>query len=735
MTVRERSPEGEQTTRAAELIEELTLAEKVGQLVGTYIGSMDRDISIEEAKELVVDSHVGTVAAFGIGVSLYHDAERVTELANELQETALEETRHGIPLLLPVDAVHGHAYVNQATVFPHGLGMAATRRDEFAETGGEITAAEMRATGANLNYGPTCDVARDPRWGRTFETYGESPLLCGSFASAAIRGLESSTDGPRVAATAKHFPAYSEPEAGEDAAVVDRSTSTIHQLFVPPFEKAIDAGASVVMPCYNSIDGEPAHGSTRYLTELLRERLGFDGAVLSDWGGIDMLHEDHRVTASQRDSGRQAIQAGLDQISIGREEYADHLVSLVEDGELSEERIDEAALRILELKESLGLFEDPFVDVETVTEEIGTPEHRNVAREVARESQTLLQNEDDLLPLSRDLDSILVTGPNADSLRHQYGGWSVQHPERDSGVTVKDGIESAVGDETTVRYEQGATMTETIDLGAVEEAATESDVAVVTVGENWYFHEFGPQDVAGETGTYPTRSKLSLSDAQQELLETVHATGTPVVLAVITGRPLAVDWAAENVPAILYSYYPGSEGGRAIADVLFGDHNPSGRLPISIPRSEGDLPTRFNHYAHPTPIGDDEHPDTYDPLFAFGDGESYTEFVCEELEVSASTIGPAESVEATITVENVGDRTGAHALDFFLTDRVSSRVRPVREHVAFTKVELEPGESTTVTATIPNEAMAVTDSRGRTTVESGEFELTCEGESTTFAVR
>ncbi|GAB7017416.1 glycoside hydrolase family 3 N-terminal domain-containing protein [Halostagnicola bangensis] len=718
-----------------ELIDELSLPQKVGQLVGTYVGSMDRDISLEDAREMVIDSHVGTVAAFGIGVSNHHDPVRVAKMANELQRTALEETEHGIPLLLPVDAVHGHAYVNGATIFPHGLGVAATRNTDHAFGAGAITATEMRATGANVNYGPTCDVARDPRWGRTFETYGESPLLCGAFAGATVRGLESAENGPRVAATVKHFPAYGDPEAGEDAAVVDRSPTTVHQQLLPPFREAIDAGGSLVMPCYNSIDGEPAHGSRRYLTELLRERLGFDGAVVSDWGGVDMLHEDHRVTASQRDSARTALEAGLDQISIGRRAYADHLVSLVDDGELSEGRINEAVRRILELKQNLDLFENPYVDIDRETSVLGADNHRERAYQAALESQTLLKNEEDLLPLSPDLDSILVAGPNADSLRNQYGGWSVQQPEPDSGVTVREGIERAVGPDATVRYEQGATTTKVVDLEAASSSAEGSDVAVLALGENWYFHEFGPQELVGTTGENPTRSQLELPSAQRELLEAVWKTGTPTVLVLITGRPLSIPWADEHVPAIVQSYYPGSEGGRAVSDVLFGKRNPSGRLPISVPRSTGHLPTRFNHLAHPTPIGSDEHPETYDPLYEFGHGESYTEFACENLEVGNDEIGSAESVTARITVENVGDRAGTRALDFFLRDRVSSRVRPVREHVGFTTVDLEPGAAATAGITVPNESLAVTDSRGRMTVESGTFEVSCAGETTSFDVR
>ncbi|SEQ91559.1 glycoside hydrolase family 3 N-terminal domain-containing protein [Natrinema salaciae] len=715
-------------------LERMTLAEKAGQLVGAFVGSMgDVDLNVDDAAALVRDAGVGTIAAFGIGVSTYHDPERVAEIANRLQRVALEETRHGIPLLLPVDAVHGHAYVDGATVFPHGLGVAATRNPALARTAGEITAAEMRATGATLNYGPTCDVARDPRWGRTFETYGESPLLCGTFARETVRGLESDEGSPRVAATAKHFPAYGDPAGGEDAAAVDRSPSTIHQLFVPPFVEAIDAGASVVMPCYNSIDGEPAHGSRRYLTELLRERLGFDGPVASDWGGIDHLHEDHRVTATQRDSARTTIEAGLDLISIGREEYAAHVRDLVESGELSEERLDEAVARILALKASLGLFEDPYVDVETVRTTIGSSAHRAAALRAARESQTLLEN-DGVLPLSADVDSILVAGPNAASLRNQYGGWSVQEPDPASGSTILDGLETRAGDELTVRYEQGATLRERRDLDAAADAAADADVAVVAVGEGWYYHEFGPRELVGPTGSFPTRSQLELPPAQRDLLEAVHETGTPLVVVAIAGRPLSLSWSAANADALLYSYYPGSEGGEAIADVLFGNYNPSGRLPISVPRSADDLLTTFNHFAHPTPIGADEHPDTYDPLYEFGHGESYTEFVCSDLSVADSRIGPAESIAASITVENVGDRPGDRSLDFFLRDEVSSRVRPVCEHVGFARVSLAPGESTTAEVTIPNDALAVTDSSGRTAVEPGTFELSCEGCSATVTV-
>ncbi|WP_049926902.1 glycoside hydrolase family 3 N-terminal domain-containing protein [Halopiger goleimassiliensis] len=714
------------------ILEDLTLEEKVGQLVGTWIGSMGEDVTVADAKTLVKEANLGTVAAFGIGVSWFHDPERVAEVANEMQRTAIEETDHGIPLLLPVDAVHGHAYVDHAAVFPHGLGIAATRNPALARTAGTVTATEMRATGATVNYGPTGDVVRDPRWGRTFETFGESTLLCREFASETIRGLESS-DGDRVAATIKHFPAYGDPTGGEDTGAVECSQATLYRDFLPPFEAAIDAGASIVMPCYNAVNGDPAHGSKRLLTELLRERLCFDGPVVSDWGGVDHLHEDHGVTRDQRDSARRSVEAGLDSISIGRAEYAEHLRDLVESGELSEARIDDAVRRILRLKIDLGLFEDPYVDPVSAPEIVGTEEHRRTARKAARESQTLLKN-DGVLPLDPGLDEILVAGPNADSLRNQLGGWSVQEPEPDAGTTLLEGVQSVVSDHTTVRYERGAGIAKPDDVDAAVDAATDADAAVVALGENWYYHEFGPQEIAGETGAFPTRTELELPDAQRTLLERLHETGTPTVLVLITGRPLAIEWAAEKIPAVLMSYYPGSEGGTAIAETLFGVHNPSGRLPITVPRSTAHLPSHFDQLAHPTPIGDDEHPDSYDPLFPFGHGLSYTEFEIRDVAVADDVIGPGEDVTASVTVANVGDRAGARALDLFLRDEVASRVRPVREHVAFDKVSLEAGETTTVDLTVPNRALGVVDEDGRRTVEPGTFRLFCGEQSATLEV-
>ncbi|WP_101295279.1 glycoside hydrolase family 3 N-terminal domain-containing protein [Halegenticoccus soli] len=738
--------------RVERLLDRMTLAEKVGQCCGAFVGTLGGVTNTASDVEAMIDSHhVGSVTPFGVAVSPYDTPREAAALANRLQRHAVEETRLGIPLFVPVDAVHGHAYVAGATVFPHNLGLAATWNPDLAERAAAATAAELRATGATGNYAPTCDVARDQRWGRTFETFGESPRLCAAMAAAAVRGYQGDGVGGEgtVAATPKHFPAYGQPSRGEDAAPVDVSPTTLRRVFLPPFAACVDAGAAAVMPCYNSIDGEPAHGSKRYLDDLLRGDLGFEGVVLSDWNGVEMLHADHRVAADRREAVRMAVEAGVDVASIGGPPHAEALLALVEAGEIDEETLDERVRRVLSLKIRLGLFDDPYVDPDAAPAALGTDEHREIAYEAARQSMTLLKN-DGSLPLSPDLDRVLVTGPNADDLHNQFGGWSVfegpvpgSAPVPDGGdgevepvgLTVREGLERALDGDATVRYERGAGVRDVDDLDAVREGATDADAAVVVLGEGWYLHEFGPRELAGgDRGTFPTRSELGLPDAQRRLLRTVHETGTPTILVLVTGRPLSIPWAAERVPAILMAYYPGSAGGRAVADVLFGRRDPGGRLPVSIPRSTGHLPTRFNHLPHPHPIGDEEHPPSYDPLFAFGHGLSYAAFEYSDFEVSPDTIPPDGTATASVTVENVGERSGDEVVQLYLRDDVSSRVRPVRELCGFRRVALEAGEERRIRVPVDRRALAVAGPDGSRRVEPGTFTLTCGGRETTLTV-
>ncbi|KTG11349.1 glycosyl hydrolase [Haloprofundus marisrubri] len=715
------------------LLDEMTLHEKAAQLAGTYVGTMGETRTVEDAAEMVRDHGIGFVTPFGYGASPHRDSEEVVEIANELQRIAREETRLGIPILIPIDAIHGNAYVEDTTVFPHNMAVAAARDRTLAEQIGTVTATEVAATGSSLTYGPTCDVARDPRWGRAFETFGESPYLVGELASAKARGIR---DAPvDVAAMAKHFPAYGEPERGEDASPVDKSLSSLYRDFLPPFEKVLDEGVEGIMPSYNSINGEPSHGSHYWLTEVLREQLGFDGYVASDWNGINMLYENHRVADTRREAIRQSFTAGVDVHSLGEQGHVEHIVSLVEDGAIDEAAVDSSVARVLRLKSDLGLFDDPFVDSETATETLGAETHRGISLDAARKSLTLLENDDDCLPFDSNVDNLLVAGPNADELTSQVGGWSLKETDELDGITIKDGIEAQVSDETTVQYERGSGIAEPDDVDAAVAAAKEADAAVVVLGENWYLHEFGPQDVNGPTERFPNRADLSLPDAQRDLLERILETGTPTALVLVSGRPLALPWAAENADAILHAYYPGADGGTAVAETLFGDNNPSGKLPISVPRSEGQLPVRHNYLPHPYPIGEDEHLPSYDPLWPFGHGLSYTTFEYRSLSVSNETVGEGDSVTVSATLANTGDHAGEEVVELFGGREYSSVVTPVEELVEFERVALEPGEERTVEFEVPVAAFDVVRPDGTSRFEAGTLSLRCEGlEATLEAV-
>ncbi|WP_256392937.1 glycoside hydrolase family 3 N-terminal domain-containing protein [Natronoarchaeum rubrum] len=712
--------------RVSDLLDRMTLEEKIGQLAGSYVGILDDGPhEVDDVIDEIEEYHVGSVAPFGWGGSPNESADDAVDAARRLQTHAVEETRLGIPLLFAADAIHGHAYIKESTVFPSNLGAAATWSPDLLERAAEITAAEMRATGAAQNYSPTCDVVRDPRWGRTGETFGESPFLVGKLAASEVRGYQGEElDENSVLATAKHFPAYGAPTRGEDAAPVDVSTHTLRNMLLPPFEAALEAGVGSVMPCYNSIDGEPAHGSHRFLTGLLREELGFDGVVVSDWNGISQLHEEHRTAGGPVEAARQTHFAGLDIGSVAGGNHAKHVQELAERGELSEQLIEDSARRVLRAKFALGLFENPYPDGEA-HDLLGAPEHLDTAREVVRKSLTLLQNDGDLLPLESGVDEVFVTGPNADEIVHQNGGWSCNADAGVPGTTIRQGIADAVDEETSVSYESGSGIAEATDVGAAAERAAEADVAVVALGEDWYLHEFGPSaETTGKTGEFPTRGELSLPDAQRELVEAISETGTPIVAVLVSGRPLAVEWLAEEVSSILMAYYPGRVGGEVIAETLFGDAEPGGRLPISIPRSAETLPTYFNHKPHPHPIGADEHPPSYDPLFEFGHGLSYTSLDYESIELSEETIAPGDAVTVRTTVANTGDRHGSEVVQVFGRDEFSSVVTPVRELWAFERLELEPGERATVDLEIDPDELGLFDRSRDGRADAGSARIT-----------
>lgn len=729
--------------RVQDLMDRMTLPEKVGQMVGTAPAMREGVETLDDLKNQIKQHEIGAIAPFGHGGAPWVTPQDCVHVANELQKFALNNTRLGIPILMYVDADHGHAYIKGSTVFPHNLGMAATKDANLVRQAAAATAREIAATGGHQNLNPVCGVGREPRWGRVYETFGESPYLCAEMSVAAIRGYQGSDHGEegRVIATPKHFPAYSEPVRGEDASPVEISEYTLRRVFLPAFKAAIDAGARSIMPAYNDINGYPVHGSRKYLTDLLRGELGFSGFVVSDWNGVYMLHYDHNTARSVDEAVLQTTDAGLDIASVAGAEHVEALVELVRAGEISERRVDETVRRVLRAKFRLGLFEDPFVETDRVQSVLGCDAHRELAKKAVDRSVTLLKNDKNLLPFSTDIDNILVTGPNADNLRHQFGGWSTADEPLPPGTTVLEGIRSTVDNETSVEYEPGSDLTEAIDIPEATSKAKQADVAVVVVGESGYLHEFGRSDT--DVGEFPTRSQLTLPSVQRELIQAVHATGTPTVVVLVSGRPLAIEWTAKHVPAILMAYHPGSEGGAGIADILFGNVNPSGTLPISFPRSEGHLPTRFNHRPHPRPIEGDpaddsdrqtEHPDSYDPLFAFGHGLSYSTFEINSIELSNTRVGPEGRLEATVQVANHGCRDGRTAIHLYCRDEFSSRVTPVRELVGIETQHVPAEETIQVTVPISVEDLGVIQTDGRQTTEPGEFTIEAGEVSANFTV-
>ncbi|WP_436906921.1 glycoside hydrolase family 3 N-terminal domain-containing protein [Halosimplex marinum] len=718
--------------RVSDLLDRMTVEEKAGQLVGTWAGEMHREVDVAEVKALVREHHVGCAAPFGWGGSAGTEVGEIVDIVNELQRVATEETRLGIPLFFNVDAVHGHAYVAGSAVFPNGLGAAATWDPDLVEAGARVTATEVAATGAHQNYGPTCDVGRDPRWGRVFETFGESPRLVAELAAAKVRGYqgEGIEADDTVVATAKHFPAYSEPERGEDAAPVDVSEYKLRNTFVPPFEAALEAGVESVMPCYNSINGEPVHGSERWLTDLLRGDLGFDGTVVSDWGGVRHLTDDHRTAADLREATYDARTAGLDVASVGNDLEQEELVDLVESGDLSESVLDASVERVLERKFRMGLFEDPYVEKAEAVETVGADDHQAAALDTAREAMTLLKN-DGLLPLDGDED-VFVGGPNADDLVSQVGGWSVESAEHVDGTTILEEVRAHVDGEVT--HEQGTTHSEALDVDAAAEQAADADVAVLALGEGWYLHEFGAGDPRTETGEFPTRERIALAEAQQELVEAVAETGTPVVGVLVTGRPLAVERLDERAGAVLMAYFPGTMGGKAVAETLVGENEPSGRLAVTVPRSGTQVDVHHDHLHQPRPIGDSEHPDSYEPLYPFGHGLSYTEFETGDLAVDEEVVGPGDTVELDVTVENVGDRRGTEVVQVYSRTESKTLVMPERRLQAFERVDLDAGERATVTVEVPVEGLGVYAPGDGHRVEAGDYDLVVDGEAVTVTV-
>jgi beta-glucosidase len=723
--------------RVADLLARMTLEEKAAQLVCLWgrrpqVGpqtdfSTDRgDFSPEQARQ-VMPHGVGQIA---------RQRERKgpregAVFANAVQKWLVEETRLGIPAVFHDEALHG-LMARGGTHFPQPLALASSWDTEFVTRVFTAAALETRARGSHQVLGPNLDLAREPRWGRTDETFGEDPYLASRMGVAVIRALQGpgpQVDGEHVIATAKHYAAHGQPEGGTNIAPANYSERVLREVFFPTFEAAVrEAGVLSVMASYNEIDGVPSHASRWLLDRVLRQEWGFDGHVVSDYYGIPQLESLHKVAADKADAARLAINAGVD-IELPDPDAYTSLVALVREGRVSEEVLNRAVARNLRAKFLLGLFENPYVDPARAERVTNSRAHRELAAEAARRSITLLKNDGDLLPLDRTrLKSVAVIGPNAD--RAHLGGYS-DDPGR--GVSVLDGVRAKVGGGVKVNYAKGVRITEEGGdwwadtsrlsdpaedeklIAEAVEVARASDVSLVVIGGNedtnkeaWSDNHLGDRD------------SLELVGRQNDLVRALLSTGRPVVVMLIGGGPLAINYVAANVPAILEGFYLGQETGTGVADVVFGDHNPSGKLPVSFPRSVGQLPIYYNH--KPTARRGYLYT-SKEPLFPFGHGLSYTTFEYSNLRVSPAQIGPAGRAEVSVTLRNAGRRAGGEVVQLYVRDLVSSVTRPVRELKDFRRVTLAPGESRTVTFTITPDKLSFLDLNMNRVVEPGAFDI------------
>lgn len=725
--------------RTRDLLSRMTVEEKVGQLLCPMGWEMyekkGEAVSYSPAFREVIDTrHAG--AFWGVyradpwtrkTLETGLNPGLAARVGNALQKYVMENTRLGIPLFLAEESPHGHMAIG-TTVFPTGIGQAATWNPGLIRKAAAAMAREVRLQGAHISYGPVMDLSRDPRWSRVEESFGEDPVLTAAMGVAAVEG-GGGGDLSRpysVISTLKHFIAYGIPEGGHNGNTALVGERELLENFLPPFREAVKAGALSVMTAYNSIDGVPCTANGYLYNDLLRTQWGFRGFVVSDLFSINGLSGSHRVAQNLQEAGELSLGAGVD-MDLGASGFA-RLKTSVEEGRISLQQLDEAAGRILKLKFEMGLFENPYVDPAGAAA-VRSAEHVALAREVARESVVLLENKNNTLPLAPNLKRIAVIGPNAHNRYNQLGDYTA--PQEETHVTtLYEGIKKRFKG-AQVNYVKGVAIRDTLhtDIPAAVKAAREAEVAVVVVGGSsardfrTKYIETGAavsdqesvQDM--ESGEGFDRATLRLLGKQQELLEAVRATGTPLVVIYIQGRPLEMNWAAENADALLTGWYPGQEGGHALADVLSGDVNPSGRLPLSVPRSVGQLPVYYNR-KHPRGHDYVEMPAA--PLYAFGYGKSYTTFAYSDLRIE--TKGKTE-FDLRFRLKNTGSREGEEVVQLYLRDEVASVVQPLKQLKQFRKVKLKAGEEQELLFTLRASDLEIVSKEMKRIVEPGEFRV------------
>jgi len=698
------------------LLARMTLEEKLGQLAQWAGGTSNTGPSAAAGSEQ--DIRAGRVGSF---LGLYG-----AETTHWLQHIAVDESRLHIPLLFAYDVIHG-----LRTVFPTPLAEAASWNTDLAQRTARAAAVEASAHGLHWTYAPMVDIARDPRWGRVVEGAGEDPFLGAALAVARVRGFRGSPadalHATSMLATAKHFAAYGAAEAGRDYNTVDVSERTLQELYLPPFRAAVEAGVDAIMPAFNEIAGTPMHAHRTLVRDVLRGQWAFRGLVVSDYTGISELMV-HGIAATPQVATTRALEATVD-VDMIADFYLDQLPGLVRTGKLPQKLLDDAVRRVLAAKVRMGLFADPYRHADAARERDNalTPASRALARTAARASIVLLKNERAVLPLKKKLKTLAVLGALAEDAWSTLGAWQAAGLPKDS-VTVLEGIRRAVSADTQVVYAAGASpkSADPAGLDEAERTAKRADAVVLVLGES--------SDMSGEAHN---RSTLGLPGAQDALFERVRKLGKPLVVVLMNGRPLAIPELAEHAPAILETWYLGHEMGHAVADVLFGDVNPSGKLPITFPRAVGQVPIYYNHKSTGRPPRAEEvYTSKYldvawTPLYPFGHGLSYTTFSYQKPKLSATKLGAGEALTVEVTVKNTGPRAGEEVVQLYLRDDAASVTRPVRTLRGFQKVALEKGASRSLTFVLDQEDFALLDDKLKRVVEAGTFTVYVGGSSST----
>jgi len=712
--------------KVQELLSKMTLEEKIGQMTQVTLQAVSKtqgtrnsthELDIQKLNEAITKFHVGSILNV---YDVAHSIEYWHEVITKIQDIATKETRLGIPILYGIDAIHGATYTKGATLFPQAINMAATFNPWLMKKAGEITALEVRASGIPWDFYPVMDIGRQPLWPRFWETFGEDVFLASMIGSSYINGAQGDDIGApnHIATCLKHYLGYSLPFNGKDRTPAWISERMMREYFLPTFEAGIKAGAKTIMINSSEVDGIPIHSDYHWLTEVLRGELNFKGFTVSDWEDIIRLYSRDKVAASPKDAVRMAVMAGVDMSMVPYDfSFYDYLIELVNDGSVPISRIDEAVSRILTVKFELGLFENPYPD-KSLQNKFAALQSSDINLEAAHESIVLVKNENNLLPLKKN-SKILVTGPTANLLSVMNGGWTITWqgdeealypPEK---LTVLEAVQKKVGSNMVI-YEPGTSFNSEINIKAAVDKAGEVDAIVLCLGEKAYCESPG------------NINDLNLDEAQLKLAEELSKTGKPIILVLLEGRPRVISRIEPWMNSVFVAMLPGMEGGRAIADLIFGDYNPDGKLPFSYPK----YTNGFTTYDH-KPI-EEFSENQYTPQWQFGYGLSYSKFEYSNLQLNKTSIDSNGEIKVSVTVKNIGSKSAKETVMLFISDLVGSVSRPVKQLKGICKISLWQGASQVVEFTITPDQLSFIGRDNKRTIEAGDFKVSIADLSSQF---